>query len=203
VEEELGRGLDRTNPWVWGPPSRGGQREPGAGLSWPHWTGNLAAFNSTLCFFWPLCSRPPVSRAAPQPEKLQKNNITKKKKLVEVRRLHYFVLPSAISVLRSARWTSPSASPMDAFSLPQLDWLALASPVPSTQHCVPQQRPESHLLGPVPSAHDQALWLLTPKYPASFRPGPFSLYLVPPRGAYSPSLTLLEHLSGAGYFAIY
>jgi hypothetical protein len=36
-----------------------------------------------------LCSRPPVSRAAPQPEKLQKNNITKKKKLVEVRRLNY------------------------------------------------------------------------------------------------------------------
>ncbi|XP_039593751.1 echinoderm microtubule-associated protein-like 6 isoform X2 [Polypterus senegalus] len=28
-------------------------------------------------------SRPPVSRAAPQPEKLQKNNITKKKKLIE------------------------------------------------------------------------------------------------------------------------
>ncbi|KAK1333069.1 hypothetical protein QTO34_006603 [Cnephaeus nilssonii] len=35
------------------------------------------------CFSWPLCSRPPVSRAAPQPEKLQKNNITKKKKPVE------------------------------------------------------------------------------------------------------------------------
>lgn len=30
-----------------------------------------------------LSFRPPVSRAAPQPEKLQKNNITKKKKLVE------------------------------------------------------------------------------------------------------------------------
>lgn len=29
--------------------------------------------------------RPPVSRAAPQPEKLQKNNINKKRKLVEVR----------------------------------------------------------------------------------------------------------------------
>lgn len=29
--------------------------------------------------------RPPVSRAAPQPEKLQKNNVNKKKKLVEVR----------------------------------------------------------------------------------------------------------------------
>lgn len=35
-----------------------------------------------------FCFRPPVSRAAPQPEKLQKNNITKKKKLVEVRRSH-------------------------------------------------------------------------------------------------------------------
>ena len=120
-----------------------------------------------------------------------------------MRRLHHFVLPSAIDVLRSARWTSPSASPMDAFRLPQLDWLALASPVPSTQHCVPQQWPESHLLGLFLQPHHQALWLLTPKYPASFRPGPFSLFLVPPRGAYSPSLTSLEHLSGAGYFAIY
>lgn len=34
-------------------------------------------------YLFTLC-RPPVSRAAPQPEKLQKNNITKKKKLVEV-----------------------------------------------------------------------------------------------------------------------
>uniref|UniRef100_A0A8C9CAS3 EMAP like 6 n=1 Tax=Phocoena sinus TaxID=42100 RepID=A0A8C9CAS3_PHOSS len=34
--------------------------------------------------------RPPVSRAAPQPEKLQKNSITKKKKLVEVRMFNYF-----------------------------------------------------------------------------------------------------------------
>ncbi|CDQ96815.1 unnamed protein product [Oncorhynchus mykiss] len=33
-------------------------------------------------YLFTLC-RPPVSRAAPQPEKLQKNNITKKKKLVE------------------------------------------------------------------------------------------------------------------------
>ena len=110
-----------------------------------------------------LCSRPPVSRAAPQPEKLQKNNITKKKKLVEVRRSHYFVLPPAVDVLRSARWTSPPASPTDTFRLPQLDQLALASPVPSTQHCVPQQRPESHLLGHVPSAPPPSPLVTNPK----------------------------------------
>lgn len=44
---------------------------------------------NTVLFLATLCSRPPVSRAAPQPEKLQKNNITKKKKLVEVRRLNF------------------------------------------------------------------------------------------------------------------
>lgn len=38
-----------------------------------------------MVFFTYVCFRPPVSRAAPQPEKLQKNNINKKKKLVEVR----------------------------------------------------------------------------------------------------------------------
>ena len=159
---------------------------------------------NTLLLLDTLCSRPPVSRAAPQPEKLQKNNITKKKKLVEVRRLHYFVLPSAIDVLRSARWTSPSAGPTDAFRLPQPDRLALASPLSLPHSTVFPSNDQSHIpwvmfLQP----HHQALLVLTPKYPVSFRPGPFPLYLVLPGGAYSPSLMSLEHLSGPGYFAIH
>ncbi|XP_030886862.1 echinoderm microtubule-associated protein-like 6 [Leptonychotes weddellii] len=44
---------------------------------------NCTKFLTWLCLLLTRGSRPPVSRAAPQPEKLQKNNITKKKKLVE------------------------------------------------------------------------------------------------------------------------
>ena len=76
----LGRGLDRTNPGVWGPPSRGGQREPGAGLSWLHWTGNLAAFYSTLCFFWTL-SVPdhPLAERLPSPKSSRRTTSPKKR----------------------------------------------------------------------------------------------------------------------------
>ena len=121
-----------------------------------------------------------------------------------MRRLHYFVLPSAIDVLRSARWTSPSAGPTDAFRLPQPDRLALASPLSLPHSTVFPSNDQSHIpwvmfLQP----HHQALLVLTPKYPVSFRPGPFPLYLVLPGGAYSPSLMSLEHLSGPGYFAIH
>ena len=41
-----------------------------------------------------LILRPPVSRAAPQPEKLQKNNVTKKKRLVEVKFVSLSLSPS-------------------------------------------------------------------------------------------------------------
>lgn len=84
---------------VWGGQNKhrvlcGGEGER-QGRSWP-WP-LLATPDKQACGLWStlllladLCSRPPVSRAAPQPEKLQKNNITKKKKLVEVRRLNAF-----------------------------------------------------------------------------------------------------------------
>ncbi|KAJ8250799.1 hypothetical protein COCON_G00227210 [Conger conger] len=51
---------------------------PGGLMFWLKLAGSdvVADFLSALC-------RPPVSRAAPQPDKLQKNNVTKKKKLVE------------------------------------------------------------------------------------------------------------------------
>lgn len=67
-------------------------------------------FKHTDClFFLNVLFRPPVSRAAPQPEKLQKNNVNKKKKLVEVR-INIFLISLEVTWLGEippcfvARW---------------------------------------------------------------------------------------------------
>lgn len=45
-----------------------------------------------LSFPFPLLScRPPVSRAPPQPEKLQSNNVGKKKRPIEVRKANFSI----------------------------------------------------------------------------------------------------------------
>jgi hypothetical protein len=48
-----------------------------------------ALSDTSLSFFSSLYFRPPVSRAPPQPEKLQTNNVGKKKKPIEVRKAHF------------------------------------------------------------------------------------------------------------------
>lgn len=74
----------RTGPLGWSEPS--GWAEPDAtsmvalDMNPPCLVCNAVPPSTTLS------PRPPVSRAAPQPEKLQKNNVTKKKKLLEVRK---------------------------------------------------------------------------------------------------------------------
>lgn len=42
-----------------------------------------------------VCFRPPVSRALPQPEKLQTNNVGKKKRPIEVRRTSHLHHPTS------------------------------------------------------------------------------------------------------------
>lgn len=51
--------------------------------------GSYQSYQFAILSF--LLCRPPVSRAAPLPEKLLKDNLTKKKKLVEVREMDLFL----------------------------------------------------------------------------------------------------------------
>lgn len=66
-----------------------GWEELGEGAGW--------RFPSSLPL---LCFRPPVSRAPPQPEKLQTNNVGKKKRPIEVRTIHPPVLTCALECVQ-------------------------------------------------------------------------------------------------------
>lgn len=120
-----------------------------------------------------LCSRPPVSRAAPQPEKLQKNNITKKKKLVEVRRLNCFAFNLIlmfldlveISVFISHRYLNSSLWPSHFLSLVH----SIVSSFPVTQIVSTGSHSFSSISINSKISPVLQIWLLF-------------LYLIPPRG---------------------
>lgn len=89
-----------------------------------------------MLFLATLCSRPPVSRAAPQPEKLQKNNVTKKKKLVEVSRLNYFAFnlilmfldPVDITICMSYRYLQVNLNGPCGSLIPSTFYMVLCPP---------------------------------------------------------------------------